>query len=134
MDPMGPQLAIVGEISVMLAGAYPLVYFIRRYFGKAIQRLATLLHIDDMAALGMVVSLANPLPMYSLLDKMSPNGRVLCSAFSAPVLCLIGDHLGFISAVYPEGIVPLLAGKLLAAAIALVLAIAIVYHKPNKDI
>ena len=123
MDRIEPQLSIVGLIGVMLAGAYPMVLFVRRHLSKVIAAVARLIGVDENAALGMAVSMANPIPMYSMLDSMSNRGKILCSAFSAPVLCLLGDHLGFATAAYPEGVSALLVGKLLAAFVALGLAI-----------
>lgn len=74
----------------------------------------------------MIVSIANPLPMYVTLNRMTPEGRVVCSAFSGPVLCLLGDHLGFITAAYPAGTIPMLAGKILSALLALAIALLLV--------
>ena len=88
--------------------------------------LALLLRIDSTASLGMIVSIANPLPMYVTLNRMTPEGRVVCSAFSGPVLCLLGDHLGFITAAYPAGTIPMLAGKILSAFLALLIALLLV--------
>ena len=100
--------------------------------GGALHAIAQLLRIDDTAVLGMFVSCANPLPMYSMLDRMSNSGKVVCSAFSGPVLCLVGDHMGFFSAAFPEGITPLLAGKLLAAFAALALALLMERFWPSR--
>lgn len=123
MDPIGKQFEIVGEMAVMLSGAFPMVKFAERHFGGALRQLARFFSIDDHAALGMVVSIANPIPMYMMLDRMSDRGKVICSAFSAPILCLLGDYLGFITAAYPEGPVPMMAGKIAAAIAAVLLAV-----------
>ncbi len=123
MDPIEPQFTIIGEIGIMLAGAYPLVLFVKKTCTKPLEILAKALGINADATLGMVVSAANPLPMYGMLNSMSNRGRVLCSAFSGPILCLLGDHLGFISAAWPEAMIPMLCGKLFAAFCALGLAI-----------
>ena len=126
MAPIGRQLEIVGEIGVMLSGAFPMVKFAERHFGGAIRGLARLLRIDSTASLGMIVSIANPLPMYVTLNRMTPEGRVVCSAFSGPVLSLLADHLGFITAAYPAGTIPMLAGKILSAFLALLIALLLV--------
>ena len=133
MAPIGRQLEIVGEIGVMLSGAFPMVKFAERHFGGAIRGLARLLRIDSTASLGMIVSIANPLPMYVTLNRMTPEGRVVCSAFSGPVLCLIGDHLGFITAAYPAGTIPMLAGKILSAVLALMIALLLVRAGRGKQ-
>ncbi len=132
MAKIEPQLTIVGEIGIMLAGAYPMVFFVKRYFSKGLRWLAGGMRVDENAALGMVVSIANPLPMYAMIDSMTNRGKVLCSAFSGPVLCMLGDHLGFMSAYYPEGIVPLIAGKSLAAVAALLIAVLLEKMSPSE--
>ena len=133
LAPIEPQLAIVGEIGVMLAGAYPMVHFVKLHFSRGLEALAGLLRIDGTAALGMLVSIANPLPMYAMLDRMGNRGKVLCSAFSGPILCMLGDHLGFMSAYCPEGIPSLIAGKTLAAFAALAIAMLLEWKSPSRD-
>ena len=99
---------------------------------QGVRCLAGGMRVDENAALGMVVSIANPLPMYAMIDSMTNRGKVLCSAFSGSVLCMLGDHLGFMSAYYPEGIVPLIAGKSLAAVAALLIAVLLEKMSPSE--
>ena len=134
MDPIEPQFIIIGEIGIMLAGAYPLVLFVKKTCIKPLETLAKILGINAIATLGMIVSAANPLPMYTMLNSMSNRGRVLCSAFSGPILCLLGDHLGFISAAWPEAMIPMLCGKLFAAICALGLAMIFEWISPIDEL
>ncbi len=131
MDPIEPQLTIIGEIGLMLSGAFPLVLFIRRHLSAAVRGLARMLKTDEDAALGMVVSLANPLPMYVMANRMTNRGKVLCAAFSGPILTLLGDHLGYVTAVCPDAVMPLLAGKVTAAVGALLLALILEKRMPS---
>lgn len=131
MDPIEPQLTIIGEIGLMLSGAFPLALFIRRHLSAAVRGLARLLKTDEDAALGMVVSLANPLPMYVMANRMTNRGKVLCAAFSGPILTLLGDHLGYVTAVCPDAVMPLLAGKVTAAVGALLLALILGKQMPS---
>lgn len=131
MDPIEPQLTIIGEIGLMLSGAFPLVLFIRRHLSSAVRSLARMLKTDEDAALGMVVSLANPLPMYVMANRMTNRGKVLCAAFSGPILTLLGDHLGYVTAVCPEAVMPLLVGKITAAVGALLLALLLEKRMPS---
>ena len=131
MDPIEPQLTIIGEIGLMLSGAFPLVLFIRRHLSSTVRSLARMLKTDEDAALGMVVSLANPLPMYVMANRMTNRGKVLCAAFSGPILTLLGDHLGYVTAVCPEAVMPLLAGKVTAAVGALLLALILEKRMPS---
>ena len=105
--------------------------FIRRHLSAAVRGLARLLKTDEDAALGMVVSLANPLPMYVMVNRMTNRGKVLCAAFSGPILTLLGDHLGYVTAVCPDAVMPLLAGKVTAAVGALLLALIMGKQMPS---
>ena len=89
MAPIGRQLEIVGEIGVMLSGAFPMVKFAERHSGGAIRGLARLLRIDSTASLGMIVSIANPLPMYVTLNRMTPEGRGVLGVFRPACLLAI---------------------------------------------
>ena len=131
MDPIEPQLTIIGEIGLMLSGAFPLVLFIRRHLSSTVRSLARMLKTDEDAALGMVVSLANPLPMYVMANQMTNRGKVLCAAFSGPILTLLGDHLGYVTAVCSDAVMPLLAGKVTAAVGALLLALILEKRMPS---
>lgn len=133
MAPIEPQLSLIGEIGLTLAGAFPLVFFVKKHGVRCVHALARCCRVDDSAALGMVVALANPLPMYAMTNTMSNRGKVLCAAFSGPALTLLGDHLGYVSAVCPEAMTPMLAGKLLAACTALVLASALEKWSPSPE-
>lgn len=133
MAKIEPQLVIIGEIGIMLAGAYPMVYFVQKYFSKGLRLLASCMKTDETSALGMLVCIANPLPMYTMLANMSNRGKVLASAFGGPVLCMLGDHLGFMSAYYPEGITPLIVGKSIAAVAALLIALGVEMISPSPE-
>ncbi len=133
MDKIETQLAVIGEIGIMLAGAFPLIFFVKKYLMKGIHAIASMVRTDDTAALGMIVSIANPLPMYAMVNKMSNRGKVLCSAFSGPILTLLGDHLGYVTAAYPQGIEPLLVGKVTAAVLALIIALALEHFSPTPE-
>ncbi len=133
MAKIEPQLVIIGEIGIMLAGAYPMVYFARRYFTKGLRFLASCIKTDETSMLGMLVCIANPLPMYTMIDSMSNRGKVLASAFGGPVLCMLGDHLGFMSAYYPEGITALIVGKTIAAVAALLIALGVEKISPSPE-
>ena len=129
--PLEPQLVIVGEIGLTLAGAYPLVHFIKCHGGAVLRFISASLRIDTLSALGMITALANPLPMYSLLEKMTPRSKVLASAFSGPALCALGDHAAFINSYYPDGLTALFIGKLGAAIFALFLALFLENLRPS---
>ena len=71
---------------------------------------------------GILASLANPLPMFDLISEMDDRGKVVAMAFAVPALAVFGDHMGYVSAVCPDAVIPLAAGKLTAGIVGLILA------------
>lgn len=79
--------------------------------------------IDEASACGMLVNLANPMPMFAMTPEMNLRGITLAFAFGSNSLALLGDHLGYISSVYAKGTGPMLAGKVVSAAAGLAIAL-----------
>src|SRR5699024_6680572 len=63
-------IGIVGDIAIVLAGAFPLVYVITKVFKKPLMKLGSLLGMNDVAAAGMVATLANNIPMFQMMGDM----------------------------------------------------------------
>lgn len=78
----------------VLAGAYPLVHFITKVFGKTTWSIRKSLGMNEAGAAGLVATLANNIPMFGILKDMDANGKVMNIAFAVAV-SVFGDHLGF---------------------------------------
>ncbi len=132
MAPVSDGIEIVGSIALMLAGAFPMVHFITKTFKKPLLKSGKLLGMGDVAAAGMVASLANNIPMFGLMKDMDDRGKIINVAFAVSASFVFGDHLGFTAGVAKEMIFPMVVGKLVAGVTAVVLAIFIA-NKSLKD-
>lgn len=122
MAPITEGILVVGEIAVMLAGAFPLVHFITKVFRKPLLSLGKVLGIGDVAAAGMVASLANNIPMFDMMKDMDNRGKIINVAFAVSASFVFGDHLGFVAGVEREMIFPMIVGKLAGGITAVILA------------
>ena len=122
MAPVWDGIEIVGAIAIMLIGAFPMVFFITKVFQKPLMRMGKLLGMGDVAAAGMVATLANNIPMFGLMKDMDERGKVLNVAFAVSAAFVFGDHLGFTAGVNREMIFPMVVGKLVAGVTAVALA------------
>ena len=82
MAPLSEGVEVVAGIGFVLAGAFPLVYAITKLFKKPLLKLGRLLGINDVAAAGMVASLANSIPMFGMVKDMDERGKVVNIAFA----------------------------------------------------
>lgn len=115
-------LEVIGAIAIALAGAYPLVKFLTTVLSGPLGALGKKLGMNDMAAAGLVATLANNIPMFGLFKDMNPRGKVLNAAFQVAAAFSLADHLGFCAANNPSLIGPMLGGKIVAGILGLVVA------------
>lgn len=115
----------VGSIAITLAGAYGLVLIITKLFKKPLMKAGDLLGMNDIAAAGLIASLANNIAMFQSVKNMDNRGKVINIAFAVSASFAIGDHLGFTAGVAPEIIMPMIVGKLVGGFSAIAVAMLI---------
>ena len=116
-------IEVIGSISAVLLGAYPMVLLLTRWFEKSFMKIGSLLKINNMAAGGMIATLANNIPMFGMMKKMDTRGKIINWAFSVSAAFALGDHLGFVAANMAPMIFPMIAGKIIGGITAIFVAI-----------
>lgn len=112
MRPISEGFQIVGEIAIVLAGAFPLVAALTKLLKKPLVKLGRLLGINDVAAAGLVASLANSIATFGLVKEMDSRGKVVNIAFAVSAAFVFGDHLGFTAGFAPAMLPAMILGKL----------------------
>ena len=120
--PLESGLLTCGQIAIVLIGAFPMVLWITRTFGKALNALGRKFGMDENGSAGLVATLAINIAMFSIMDQMNAKGKLLNVAFAVSAAFVFGDHLGFTAGVNSEMIFPVIVGKLVAGITALLLA------------
>ena len=125
LAPISDGFEIVGDIAIVLAGAFPLVFVVTKLLQKPLLKAGHLLGINDSAAAGLIASLANSIATFGLVKDMDSRGKVVNIAFAVSGAFVLGDHLGFAAGFAPDMLLPMILGKLIggitAVAVALVL-------------
>jgi ethanolamine transporter len=138
-DPIiaGPEnteraLEISGYIGMMLAGAFPMVYFIKTYLEKPLGKLGKALNLSSDATAGILAASANVLALFPLTKNMNSRDVTKATAFAVCGAFLFGDHLSFMANFQPTLIVPLMAGKFVAACVAVAFATLLAKNNPGE--
>ena len=113
----------VGDIAIVLAGAFPLVFAITRLLRKPLLKLGKLLGINDTAAAGLIASLANSIATFGMVKEMDDRGKVVNIAFAVSAAFVFGDHLGFTAGFAPELLPAVIVGKLVGGISAVAVAL-----------
>ena len=119
----------VGEIAIVLAGAFPLVFAITKLLRKPLLKLGNLLGINDTAAAGLVASLANSIATFGMVKEMDDRGKVVNIAFAVSAAFVFGDHLGFTAGFAPQLLPAVIVGKLTGGVSAVVIALLLTRKK-----
>ena len=123
MNPISEGFTVVADIAIGLAGAFPLVYVITKVFRTPLMKLGKVLGMNDVAAAGMVASLANSIPMFGMMKDMDKRGKIINVAFAVSAAFVFGDHLGFTAGFHQAMIFPMIVGKLVGGITAVILAV-----------
>jgi len=131
LAPLSDGYTTVGSIAIVLAGAFPLIYVLTKLLKKPLLKMGKLLGMNEVAAAGMVASLANSIPVFAMVKDMDPRGKVINMAFAVSAAFVFGDHLGFTAGFAPELLTAVIAAKLTAGVSAV--AVAMLLTKRGKN-
>ena len=107
-------LETAGYIGIMLAGAFPMVYLLRKYAAKPLEAGGRKIGLSSTGSAGILATMANILAMFSLVRYMRPKDKVINIAFAVCAAFLLGDHLSFTANFQPNIILPVIIGKFTA--------------------
>ena len=120
----------VGTISIVLAGAFPLVFVLTKLLRKPLMKLGDLLGINHTAAAGLIASLANSIATFGMVKDMDKRGKVVNIAFAVSAAFVFGDHLGFTAGFAPEMLPAVIVGKLAGGVAAVAVAMWLTRKEP----
>ena len=123
MAPISEGFEVVGEIAIVLAGAFPLVYVITKLLRKPLMKLGKAIGINETAAAGLIAAMANAIATFGMVKDMDRRGKVVNIAFCVSAAFVFGDHLGFTAGFAPEMLLPMILGKLTGGISAVLVAL-----------
>jgi len=122
LAPIWDGLTITSQIGVILLGAFPTVHLLIKLLSKPLKIIGLKMALDETSTGGILITLANSIPVYGMMKNMNPRGKVMNAAFLVPATASFGAHLGFTAGVNSAMIFPVISGKLSAGVIALLLS------------
>ncbi len=121
--PLNEVFAIIGNVAVILAGAFVLVEIITRLLRVPMQRAGAKIGINEVSVSALLVTLANAIPIFSMMSEMNQRGRIASAAFCVSGAFVFGDHLGFIAGFAPDMVAAIVIAKLVGGISAVILAL-----------
>ena len=131
-EPLPAAMDVIINIACIMAGAFPLLYLVRKLLAKPLRMLGGKLGINEAAALGLFSTLATSVATFGTVGEMDRKGIVINSAFAVPTAFALVDHLAFTLSYRPEWVPYMIAGKLIAGVLAVALAHVLYARKDQK--
>jgi len=122
ITPVTDIIKLIGTIVITLMGAYVMAEVVSRLFRKPLALLGKRIDCNDAAMSGIVISLANAFPTFSMTKDMNTKGKVVAYAFIFGASYALGDHLAFCSSTAPALLPAMLTAKFTTAILAAALA------------
>jgi len=123
MAPLSEGFLTVGAIAIVLAGAFPLVWAVTKLLKKPLLKVGKWLSINDVAAGGLIATLANSIATFGMVKEMDYRGKVVNIAFAVSAAFVFGDHLGFTAGYAPQLLPAMIVGKLAGGISAILVAL-----------
>ena len=122
MAPIMDGMDAIAGIAIVLLGTFPVLAILVKVLDKPLNAIGRKMGMDAVSAAGLVFTLANSVPVYTMMKDMKKRGIIINTAWLVPATAALGDHLGFTAGVQPTMITPVVAGKLIAGVVAIILA------------
>ena len=123
--PFENGLDVLVVVCITLAGALPMVEFIRRHGQKLFKKIGHKLDMDENGIAGVIAMSASCMPAFMLMEDMSDRSIYILAAFAVPASAAIGEFVGAIAAFDSTMLTPSIISKLIAGIIAILLACAL---------
>ncbi|MBO5177762.1 MAG: ethanolamine utilization protein EutH [Lachnospiraceae bacterium] len=108
--------------SVVLSGAFPLMYLISKLLVKPLRFIGGKFGINEVSAIGFASTLVSNAPTFGVMNKMDEKGVVMNSAFAVSAAFVFGSHLAFTMAFDETYLSAMLIGKVVSGVLALFVA------------
>lgn len=125
-------LEVSGAIAMMLCGAFPMVWLIKRFLAKPLGAVGRVFGLSSDATAGLLAASANVLAALSMIEDMRAKDKVIVISFAVCCAFLFGDHLSFTANFQPSLIVPVLLGKLAGGICAIAFALLLSVKKAEQ--
>ncbi|NMB08956.1 MAG: ethanolamine utilization protein EutH [Tissierellia bacterium] len=133
MAPIEEGLEIIGQIGIILLGTFPVLHLLVKGLEKPLNKFGEKLGMNSTGAAGLVITLANSIPVYKMMKDMDNRGKVINTAWLVTATAALGDHLGFTAGVRPDMITPVVIGKISAGILAIIIASLVSRDLSNEE-
>ena len=118
--PVSEAFGVVATVAIFLAGAFPFMHVLTNLLQKPLRAAGKQIGINEISAIGPLLTLVNSIPMLETMKDMDERGKVLNAAFCVTGAFVFGDFFGYVGAVNASMLLPMIIAKLSSGIAAMV--------------
>lgn len=124
--------AICLNASIVMSGAFPLIFVISKILSRPVKSLGKLLNINETSAIGFISTLATNATTLQMMNDMDYKGTVLNASFAVSAAFTFAGHLAFTMAFDASYLSKVIIAKLISGFCAIFFAL-LVYKIQQKS-
>lgn len=120
-----PAMSVICGMCILMAGSFTIMEIFMKGCKARLEKAGSKVGLNAASISGMLFSFISLLPVFAMMKDMNSKGKTVCTAFFVGSTCVFGGHLSYVAAEAPDFMVPMIVGKLVAAVLGALLALAV---------
>ena len=126
--PFTDTVYLVGKITLILAGAYPMMEVLNRLLKRSFEKTGRVLGVNAHSVSAIIGNLASNLLVFGDLQNMDKKGKVLCISLAVTTAFVLGGQFAYVATVEPVMVGPFFLSKFISG----ILCILIILYLPVR--
>jgi len=121
--PFTDTVFLVGKITLILAGAYPMMDLLTRLLKRGFEKAGRMLGVNADAIAGMIGNLASNILVWGTLKNMDRRGKMLCTSLAVSMAFVLGGQFAYVASVEPSMVGPFFLSKISSGILCILLIV-----------
>lgn len=115
-------IELTGYVVLMMAGAFPMVYLLKKYLAKAASKIGAKIGFSANGIIGIISSWAEMVIVFSFYNRIRPVDKVKVTAYGVCGAWMLASHLSITVTFQPNLVAVIMIGKILGGISAILIA------------
>ncbi len=106
----------------MMAGAFPMIYLLKKFLGKGAQKIGAKVGFSSNGAIAIIASWAEQIIVFGFFNRIRPVDKVKVIGYTVCGAWVFASHLSVTATFQPNLIAIIMVGKLIGGVVGILIA------------
>lgn len=132
--PFGDTALLVAKITLILAGAYPMMELLNRLLKRHFDRIGHALGVNSNSVAAAIGNLASNLLVWGTMHELDKRGKVLCTSLAVSMAFVLGGQFAYVASVEPSMVGPFFLSKGISGFISILIALFLLRRRKQCEV